>query len=452
MIDFAIKVILCSGIVLGIYYWILGNEKIFRFNRFYLIFALIFSYIVPMVSVTLPRFFEQDSHLVIGNLTGLVQNTSTHPESHWTKSLAYVYAVVSLLMLMKLLFSVSGLIRMKGEKTEYQGMKLMLLDQKKSPFCFWNRIYIHKNEFENAEIDDRILYHEQQHLLQKHSLDLVFLELLKVISWWNPMLYFYKKAMQINHEFLADEEVLKKHLDVKQYQHLILNEIEHSQNIQLTHSFNFNTTKKRFIMMTRLKSKHSNLKQAAVIPVFAVLFFSFSNKIEAKSNDIQVKSIQQNLKPIVPVQVNEKPKLISETTKNKEKETLHNILPEESSATEIPSSATESLSENVEKQIQKTTPEFPGGNSEFRKAIANEFNTSVFKNIKGLVKAKIQFTVTKDGIAENFKVEGDNDIFNSEAMRAVKKINENVSWKPATEDGNPVNFEFSLPITMNFEN
>ena len=258
--------------------------------------------------------------------------------------------------------------------------------------------------------------------------------------------------MQINHEFLADEEVLKKHLDVKQYQHLILNEIEHSQNIQLTHSFNFNTTKKRFIMMTRLKSKHSNLKKAAIIPVFAVLFFGFSNKIEAKSNEIQVKSIQQNLKPIVPVQVNEKPNLTSETMEKKEKETSHNILPEESSATEMSSSAQVSLSENVEKQIQKTTPEFPGGIAEFRKAFANEFNTSVFKNIKGLVKAKIQFTVTKDGIAENLKAEGDNDILNNEALRAIKKVNENATWKPATEDGNPVNFVFSLPITMNFEN
>ena len=89
------------------------------------------------------------------------------------------------------------------------------------------------------------------------------------------MISFYKKAMINNHEFLADENVVNNHYEVKSYQHLILDEIAHHQNYQLTHQFNFYNTKKRFIMMTKSTSKSAHLKKILILPLFAIFFVVF---------------------------------------------------------------------------------------------------------------------------------------------------------------------------------
>jgi beta-lactamase regulating signal transducer with metallopeptidase domain len=141
----------------------------------------------------------------------------------------------------------------------------MVMKENIPPFSFWNTIYLGEDYIKNNMIDPRIFLHEAGHIKQKHSLDLIFLDIMKIFTWFNPALFLYKKAILTNHEFLADEAVLNNRYNIKEYQNLILNEIVNNQNLPLTHSFNFNNTKKRFIMMTAKKSKFIVVKKAAGI-------------------------------------------------------------------------------------------------------------------------------------------------------------------------------------------
>jgi beta-lactamase regulating signal transducer with metallopeptidase domain len=86
--------------------------------------------------------------------------------------------------------------------------------------------------------------HEFTHVKEKHSRDVIFIELLQTIFWFNPMLIFYKKAIQLNHEYLADEAVVRVYDNVPAYQLLLLDKTAYDCNAYLTSNFNYSVTKK----------------------------------------------------------------------------------------------------------------------------------------------------------------------------------------------------------------
>ena len=118
-------------------------------------------------------------------------------------------------------------------------------------------------------------------MIQKHSLDLIFVEFIKTISWFNPAIYFYKKAITDNHEFLADEEIINQEFNIKDYQKLILAVVLQVKNLSVINQFNFNNTKQRFIMMTTKKSKLENFKKLFAVSVIAGSSFFFVQKVYA---------------------------------------------------------------------------------------------------------------------------------------------------------------------------
>ena len=172
---------------------------------------------------------------------------------------------------------------MKGRKIIYNNRTVVLLNQEIAPFSFLNTIYLSASYYKDGKIDERIFLHEEIHIKQKHSFDVLFIEVLKAFSWFNPFIYFYKNVIVTNHEFLADEGVILKNKGIKIYQELILNEVLKQQNFKLTHQFNFNNTKKRFIMMTKTNSKFAEAKKYLAIPAFAFLAVFFAERVSANN-------------------------------------------------------------------------------------------------------------------------------------------------------------------------
>src|SRR5690606_26392103 len=104
---------------------------------------------------------------------------------------------------------------------------------------------------ENRKIENELFAHELVHVNQKHTLDILFAEFLIMVMWFNPLLYFYKKAIQLNHEFLADEKVIDAYQDVVSYQQMLLSRSSATPVLQLASNLNFGLTKKRLLMMTK---------------------------------------------------------------------------------------------------------------------------------------------------------------------------------------------------------
>ncbi|MDZ7756486.1 M56 family metallopeptidase [Rhodohalobacter sp.] len=141
---------------------------------------------------------------------------------------------------------------------------------------------------------NEVLNHELTHARQKHSLDILFVEFLKVIFWFNPLLYLYKHAIALNHEYLADEAVISKGTVIENYQRMLLKTMEGSAVHGLVSSLNFSLTKRRLQMMTQSKTRVKFLlKLAMLLPLFAGL--SLMLGCEPATNEIsdEIESVDE---------------------------------------------------------------------------------------------------------------------------------------------------------------
>ncbi len=470
------KIILCSTLLIVFYYSFLQKEKMYRFNRIYLLFSLLLSCTVPFISISTesPKPTNRiqtafDTTQQILDLTP-VQNDFNLINLIWI-----IYGIITFIFLSRMTVSFLKIKNLKGEKIIYQNQELLVTEKNIPPFSFWNTIYLGRSYFIDQQMDDRIFLHEKSHLEQKHSIDLMMVEIVKAFTWFNPAVYFYKKAIRINHEFLADESVLKNHFNVKDYQNLILDEIISSQDYNLTHTFNFNNTKKRFIMMNTKKSKWAPVKKAISISALLIAFGLFAEKtyahpIEKMIQETQEKISGSDLSPAVQIQEDnsteaikydrpEAPEIPEELTGNttEEKKIQDTIRPKEGKNTnsdrQSVSGTTHEAMNNSLQDEPTVLPQFPGGINEMRTRVSKSFDGSKLEagKPKGLLKADILYTVNANGNVVNVKVAGNNESFNNEALISFKKANENVIWKPAEKDGRPVNYAMRLPLTMSFE-
>ncbi|RZL39471.1 MAG: hypothetical protein EOO96_00525, partial [Pedobacter sp.] len=180
----------------------------------------------------------------------------------------------------------------KNEKIKTTDYTIVLVAKHKTPYSFLKYIFLNKEDYLNNGLEKEILKHEEAHVLQKHTFDILFLELLKIVFWFNPFLNVYKRAIQTNHEYLADESVIRNFNDIASYQQILFQKIS-INNVKLTSSFNYLSTKKRLIMMTKKTSKKLALcKQFAIIPLVALVVFLFSERTVAQTSP--TKSTEKN--------------------------------------------------------------------------------------------------------------------------------------------------------------
>lgn len=464
-----LKIVLCSSLLFSIYFLFLRKEKMYHFNRFFLIFSLIFSYAAPFISVTttLPNP-KTEPQLIFEKATQEIMIPSVKQETFdWISFAWVVYGIVTLILLIKTIISIITIKNLNGKKLNYQNYNILLTKEHLSPFSFWNTIYLGETYWMDNKIDPRILLHEKSHLDEKHSLDIILAEFFKIFTWFNPAIYFYKKAMITNHEFLADAAVLKGNFNVKEYQKLILQEIILKQKYNLTHSFNFNNTKKRFIMMTTKKSKLTGLKKIVSIPILIGILGLFVQKTYANSTKENAKHIQKNStnsETPLATKSEKNNSEISDDKENLEKEIKvpQSINKEILLAIQQDKKDSEINEKNVFKDketnvsslseiIDSTTAEYPGGSQQLRTKMLGFFDISKINSpSKEMYKSEINFAVDESGKVTNVRVDGNNDTFNDEAKSSFLKANEGVTWKPATKDGKIIASHMKIPLTMSF--
>lgn len=169
--------------------------------------------------------------------------------------------------------------------SKHGNVKIIVEDGLKASFSFLNYIFISKNDYLDKNVRNEILIHELIHVKQKHSADVLFVELLIVFFWFNPALYLYRRAIRLNHEFLADEGVINSTGDIPAYQMLLIDRATYSRVCSLASSLTYLITKKRLIMMVKTTSKRTFLfKLIVLIPAFLIAGGVFSAKMIAGIN------------------------------------------------------------------------------------------------------------------------------------------------------------------------
>ena len=451
-----LKIILCSAVLLLFYKLFLEREKLFTFNRFFLLGSVVLSYVIPFVNLTLPNFKKPQAQLIFEETTQSISLTQTASSEliDWSQIFWIGYILVSLLLLTKSLVSVWKILNLKGEIKTIEGVRIKIIPGLSSPFSFFNTVYLNPKHYAEIEVHATILMHEKIHVIQKHTWDLVFIEVLIILSWINPTLYFYKKAIITNHEFLADDEVVNHEVNIKDYQNLILSEINQASHFSLTNPFNYINTKKRFIMMTTPKSKFAGFKMGLSAIVVTGALIVFSNKVfadtpapvEPRPKQKMQQSLEETTSKDIISKVNQREKINAGTV--------------QSTNPPKPAPPVPSAPQNVPTDIptvpaipplETVAPEFPGGMHTLRQKVMAEFNTTVLSGNERLLKAEINFNVNTDGTTSDFTVKGNNEVFNTEALRCVKNAAQSAKWKPASVDGNPVKYRFRMPLSMQFE-
>ena len=288
-----IKSILCSGLLLLLYHFFLEQEKMHRFNRFYLLLSIAVSVVIPLLTIEmeadiLPQSPTSSIPFAKFSETGPVVQTRVMPELATEENMLItqwpflVYSLVCIILLARLLRNSRAVLATKSNRKAvyFHGARIILLPKDTVTYTFLNNIFVTESAFCRNQIEHEVLTHELAHVRQKHTLDVLFIELLRALFWINPLWFFYKKAIQLNHEFLADDAVLDKYNNQASYKLLLLDKILYTRQLNLTSSFNYSITKKRLTMMTKTTSPARGFVKQSITVVLSIgLAFLFCGKI-----------------------------------------------------------------------------------------------------------------------------------------------------------------------------
>lgn len=296
MILYLIKSGACLLSLLTIYHLLLEKEKLLRFNRAWLLFSLLFSFAIPFLPLPID-LFAQSGIADVPKFSWVTSNegpTTAHFASHDAPAsqlvsnwIVIVYVVVVALLLLRFLRNLYLILHRIFSHTSVrlENARLVLLPDDYIPHTFGKAIFLNEKAFREGAVDKEILAHECAHVRQFHTLDILLVEILRIFFWFNPLLIFYKSAIQLNHEFLADEAVTKTYRNPKQYQQLLFQMISLVNPSTLSSPLNYNVTKKRMIMIQQSTPKNGWLKKLATVPFLLGAIIVFSTTIHAQTAD-----------------------------------------------------------------------------------------------------------------------------------------------------------------------
>jgi beta-lactamase regulating signal transducer with metallopeptidase domain len=459
---------------------LLEKEKMHQFNRFYLLFCLVFSLVIPLITIEVVKeitapIIQKNSTIQINQKNIVfVEETNYLPIILWS-----IYGLVTLLLSIRFVRNILKIITKINSNTRinYKNATLVLLKEKVLPHTFLNYIFMSEMDYTNQKIEEELFSHELTHVTQKHTVDVLFIEFLKTIFWFNPIFIFYKKAIQLNHEFLADEKVVNYYNNIPFYQNLLLSKANENQPFYLASNLNYLLTKKRLIMMTKTTSTtRALLKKATLIPLLMALVFSICTKAvaqetrdkEGKDNYLTQEAYYK--KTTFKIK-NEKGAIVAEkkygqlTQAEKKlvpsllvggktlptKEELDELLkkggPDEIilDAFDPKNIKTKKEDSNAVYNTSEITvnPEFPNGMEAFYKFVGENFT---MPKIKLSGKTYVSFIIETNGEISNIKVL--RDIGYGTGEEAVRVLKLSPKWTPGKINDEAVRTSYSLPITI----
>lgn len=278
-------------------------------------------------------------------------------------------------------------------------------------FSFFRRIYIGNTEALSAEERAIVVCHERVHADLFHSIDILFVEVLRIVCWFNPAVYFYKKIFTNVHEFQADARAVEHH-DVNQYCSLLAKVALMSADFKLANHFNNSLTLKRINMMKTIKKKMHGWKVAAVILFVAGFFLAVACQDQALTKETEVAKVS-------------------------------------SDALDVPQEVHASEDGEVFTIVEQSAE--PAGGFESVVDVLRQNlsypNESRMKGVEGTV--FVQFVVNQDGSLSNFSIKkGVNAALDNEALRVAQLL---PAWKPGKQNGRTVRQQFVLPVSFRLD-
>ncbi|WP_158861301.1 M56 family metallopeptidase [Lunatibacter salilacus] len=403
-----VKFIACSAFLMLLFHLFLAKEKSFQLNRWILLALIPAAMIIPFLSF--PIVVPDQNPVQIEYLPIDLSQSATVSQSNPSPKafspiqwFLFVYIPVFFFLLITKLKALNQLIvwTKNAPVQHIPGALLILSEKVLSPFSFGKYIFMHPAIYnERSENTQMILSHERVHINHRHHLDLLWMEFLLVVFWFNPVVYLVKRAMVLNHEYLADHEVQQAAHPIK-YKKLLLELTIHNNPGILTSSISSSALKNRLTMMNKPITK--NIMQ------FRIFSFSLISLLIIAGFSVEINA-QQN-----------------PSTSQKQNQVTDDTFFE-----------------------VETQPEFKGGMPAFYMYVVNELEYPLRARRNGIEgEVVVQFVVEKDGSLSN--VSAINELGGGCEEEAIRVVKNSAAFKPGMQRGRPVRVQMVLPIHFSLD-
>lgn len=448
------KLILFSTInwafLLIVYQLLLRREKYFNYNRGYLLMSVFLGVLIPIISQMKIFSFENsivknaDIKIVLPEIL-ISDNNHISGQYNFVFDLIWVVYWIGIIIfsyrLLKSIYEILSFYK-RGIKRKTGNYNLVVFKQKNIAFSFFNYIFI------TEDIDqqnDKILKHEMVHVNQGHSLDILVIELIKIIFWFNPIIYFFDYLIKENHEYSADNAVVSSY-STKNYSKFLINQLQYGMQLSIVNNFINSLIKNRIKMMYRIKSKNIlRYYLSIIIVVFCIsTIFSYQNMLNEKQQYSKVKLAKYENSKTIKVNLNPNGDVL---------ETLNNF-----KGLEHPKDI---LKDTIYEKVDEM-PRFPGCEKELgleakEMCSQNKLIEFIYSNLKypEIAREKglegmviISFVVNKKGRISEIQIKKDPG---EGCAKAVKDLVESMNkmpekWVPGKLNGKKVNVTYTLPV------
>ena len=484
MIAYIIKVSICWMLFLFLYQLFYKKITFFSANRFYLLSSLILGILIPLAEF-LPAIFPSNDLAVFAApvISGIdqIQIIVNEPSSYtltWPMVLSIIYLLGLSHFLIKFFAGLYSIYQLKKNNQVYDkgSYYLVKTTEPHLPFSFFDHVFI-SNQYPFPEKEfDMILSHEKCHINEKHSWDIMFIEITKALFWCSPLIYFYKKEIKQTHEFIADAYCVNGNETKQDYSQLLLQTSNSDLQLSLTNNFFNSFLQKRINTMLNNKSnKMAKLRYLLFLPLLlglSILFMSQKNhdfiestmdvsELSLETNDLlsNITYVLDTIPPPPPP-----PPPITKTPPPPPPP----IHPEKVGQRNVIDISEQSQSTDDIFKVVEEMPRFPGcegmegDNEELRQCSNKKMLEYIYTNIKYPKEARekglqgvvvVQFVIDKNGTVENAKVVRDiGGGAGQEALKVVKSFNDMPErWRAGHQRGKAVKVLYTLPVKFKLQ-
>ena len=451
MMDFLIydvKVAVLIAVFYMFYRLMLAHETFHRVNRLVLLTTAVASFVLPLCVFTMHKTvmvdydYSQLGELTVNEPVVSVVPTDNQPSVILTTVLPVLFIIGMLATLVHTLISlirIQLLIHRSEKHPQEDGTVICVTGNTAlSPFSWMHYIVMNRSDYEAH--DAAILAHERGHIRLRHSWDLLFVDLLTALQWFNPAMWMLRSDLRAIHEYEADGEVLSLGINARQYQYLLISKAAGIGGYSLANGISHSTLKNRINMMLHKKSNRTSLlKLFALVPIVGITL-----ALNARTVNDYVYDGPQKQNPVkkgkknTTIKVGTQEIKVTEASKDDKATTVTmNVVEDEQNATD-----------DKVFDVVENMPEFNGGMGALMQYLSDNIRYPEEKDIQGRV--IVRFVVGKDGSISNAQVvKSVHPSFDAEALRIINNM---PKWIPGTQNGKPVNVKYVVPINFKSSN
>ena len=299
LLSYLLQIIVASGLLYGYYHFALRNKRFHRYNRFYLLMAVIISSLIPFLNI--PVYFSGNetsystvletlqviSSPIVNEPVATVLTTENRQPTLFTaeRCIYLIYCLILSFFIVRIIISLNKIryIIKRNPVEQIDKIKFVNTEEPGTPFSFFRWLFWNKKLELHSDKGEQIFRHELFHIQQKHSWDIIFIELVSTIFWINPFFHLIKRELRAIHEFLADEFAIKENKHW-QYAELLLMQVLNTNN-RLVNPFFHNQIKRRIAMITTsTKPSYQYLRKVMALPIAVIVLFLFAFNIKNKKS------------------------------------------------------------------------------------------------------------------------------------------------------------------------